>query len=83
MNFWAMGERFVIGQSFLSEQKIEKLSGDVKRKNKKAVPGENAVKILLRGRDSFLYCPLSASGAWGSAWEFGRAGLCGFFVARI
>src|SRR2546423_10536887 len=25
-------------------------------------------KILLRPRDSFLYCPLSASGAWGSAW---------------
>jgi hypothetical protein len=35
-------------------------------------------KILLRLLESFLYCRLSASGAW----ELKR-GLCGFFVARI
>jgi hypothetical protein len=35
-------------------------------------------KIMLQPRESFLYCRLSASGAW----ELKR-GLCGFFVARI
>jgi hypothetical protein len=35
-------------------------------------------KILLRRFESFLYCRLSASGAWE-----GKRGLCGFFVARI
>jgi hypothetical protein len=43
---------------------------------------ENLSKILLRARDSFLYCPLSASGAWEERGSE-RAGLCGFFVARI
>jgi hypothetical protein len=35
-------------------------------------------KILLQRFESFLYCRLSASGAWE-----GKRGLCGFFVARI
>ena len=34
-------------------------------------------KILLRQENSFLYCRLSASGAWE-----GERGLSGFFVAR-
>jgi hypothetical protein len=79
-------------QSFLSKQKLEKeghgssgyshrlwafagrVSGSV-GDLESAAPWS---KILLQPRESFLYCRLSASGAWE-----GKRGLCGFFVARM
>jgi hypothetical protein len=69
-------------QSFLSKQKLEKEANQARKKieslfrekwSENILAGSGIVPILPALRIRFV----------GSAWEDGRAGLCGFFVARI